>query len=188
VEKGEGYKIFTFSSPKMTHKSGLTKYTTRASDMKKPLHSLTAACIAAVVLLASNNTVSAAGKPSKLNVDKNGVILNGYDAVAYFKQHKPVKGSPANKSSYEGATYLFASTADKADFDKDPAKYAPQYGGFCAHGMSLGKQNPGDPTLFTIHKGKLYLCSDPAAHKAFLSNPDSVIFKADDNWRHLIGS
>ena len=59
-----------------------------------------------------------------------GVILHGYDAVAYFKQHKPVKGNPAIKSSYQGATYLFASEADKADFDKNPTKCVPQYGRF----------------------------------------------------------
>lgn len=156
--------------------------------MKYILHSLTAACIAAVALLANVNTVSAADKPAKLNVDKNGVILGGHDAVAYFTEHKPVKGNPAIKSTYEGAIYLFASEAHKAAFDKNPSKYAPQYGGFCAHGMSLGKANPGDPSLFTIHKGKLYLCSDPNAFKAFRSDPDSDIFKADDNWRHLIGS
>ena len=158
------------------------------TDMKKTLHSLTAACIAAVLLLANYNIVSATDKPSRLNLDKHGVILGGYDAVAYFKQHKAVKGNPAIKSSYGGAVYLFSSEANKADFDKNPAKYAPQYGGFCADGMAAGKQNRGDPTLFTIHKGKLYLCSDPAAFKAFRSDPDSDIFKADDNWRHLIGS
>jgi YHS domain-containing protein len=65
--------------------------------------------------------------------------LKGYDAVAYFKQlGKPVKGNPEIKSSFQGATYLFASAQNKADFDKDPAKYAPQYGGFCAYGVTIG--------------------------------------------------
>jgi YHS domain-containing protein len=156
--------------------------------MKHILHSLTAACIVAVALLANASTVSAADKPAKLNLDKNGVILGGHDAVAYFTEHKPVKGNPAIKSTYEGATYLFASEAHKAAFDKNPGKYAPQFGAFCVHGMSLGKQVPGDPTLFTIHKGKLYVCSSPEAFKAFRSNPDSDIDKAETNWRQLIGS
>ena len=60
---------------------------------------------------------------ANVNVDSKGVILYGYDAVAFFKQRKPVKGNPGIESTYQGATYLFASTADKADFDKDPAKY-----------------------------------------------------------------
>ena len=75
---------------------------------------------------------------ANVNVDSKGVILKGYDAVAFFKQGKPVKGNPGIESTYQGATYLFASTADKADFDKDPAKYAPQYGGFCAYGVVNG--------------------------------------------------
>jgi YHS domain-containing protein len=56
--------------------------------------------------------------------------VKGYDVVAYFKQGKPVKGNPAFESTYQGATYLFASSVDKTDFDKDPAKYAPRYGAF----------------------------------------------------------
>jgi YHS domain-containing protein len=64
--------------------------------------------------------VSKASTTAKVNVDGQGVILKGYDAVAYFKQGKPVKGNPEIKSSYQGATYLFASAEDKADFDKDP--------------------------------------------------------------------
>jgi YHS domain-containing protein len=72
---------------------------------------------------------------TKVNVDSKGVILKGYDAVAYFTQGKPVKGDPAIKSTYHGATHLFASAADKAAFDKNPAKYVLQYGGFCAYGF-----------------------------------------------------
>ena len=82
--------------------------------------------------------VAKSGPTTKVNVDSQGVILTGYDAVAYFKQGKPVKGNPAIESTYQGATYLFASSADKADFDKDPAKYAPQYGAFCAYGVANG--------------------------------------------------
>ena len=123
--------------------------------MKRLLYSMTAASVAAVVALASSSPVRASDKPTadpaenaagsepnipaqnaspaeakgittaKVNVDDQGLILNGYDAVAYFKQGKPVKGNSAIESSYQGATYLFASSADKADFDKDPAKYAP---------------------------------------------------------------
>jgi len=132
--------------------------------MKRLLYSMTAASVAAVVALASSNPVRASDKPTadpaqntadhepnvpaqnaspaeakgtttaKVNVDIQGIILKGYDVVAYFKQGKPVKGNSAIESTFQGATYLFASSADKADFDKDPAKYAPRYGAFCAYG------------------------------------------------------
>ena len=106
------------------------------------------------------------GPTSKVNVDSQGIILKGYDVVAYFKQGKPVKGNPAFESTYQGATYLFASSADKADFDKDPAKYAPQYGAFCSYGVTIGVlADLEGPDAFAVYKGKLYLCGNQGALK-----------------------
>src|ERR1700751_3138322 len=67
----------------------------------------------------------------KLNLDSKGVILKGYDPVAYFTQKKAVKGSPKYQTTYQGATYYFSSAADLATFKKSPSKYVPHYGGFC---------------------------------------------------------
>jgi YHS domain-containing protein len=125
----------------------------------------------------------------KLNVDSEGVILKGSDVVAYFKEGKPVKGSPAIATSYRGATYLFASAANKAEFEKDPAKYVPQYGGFCAYGVASGVlADPEGPSAFLVYKGKLYICGNQGALKSFRSDIDSNIDKADKNWRQLTGS
>jgi YHS domain-containing protein len=128
---------------------------------------------------------------AKVNVDIQGIILKGYDVVAYFKQGKPVKGNSAIESTYQGATYLFASSADKADFDKDPAKYAPRYGAFCAYGVAngvLADPDLGEESAFVVYKGKLYVCGDEGALKEFKSDIDSNIEKADTNWRQLAGS
>jgi YHS domain-containing protein len=122
-------------------------------------------------------------KGPKVNVDSNGVILKGYDPVAYFKQNKAVKGDPKYSSSYGGATYYFASKGDKEEFDKSPAKYAPQYGGYCAHSMTKRKLKDIDPNVFLVYKDKLYVCSSPKAGKAFYSDPDTNIKKADANWQ-----
>jgi YHS domain-containing protein len=140
-----------------------------------------------VVLAQSNGPKEAKGSESaKVNVDGNGIILKGCDTVGYFEQGKPIKGDPALKSTYRGATYLFASASNKAEFDKDPAKYAPQYGGFCAYGVLKGAlddfEGLGD---FIIHKGKLYLNGNQSALEIFKSNIDSNIEKADTNWRRL---
>jgi len=131
---------------------------------------------------AAGGSQKAGDKAPKVNVDSNGVILKGYDAVAYFKQKRAVKGDPKYSSSYGGATYYFASADDKATFDKTPAKYAPQYGGFCAHSMTKRKLSDIDPNVFFVYKGKLYVCSSPKAGKAFYSDPDTNIKKADKNW------
>src|SRR5258708_816740 len=126
---------------------------------------------------------------ANVNVDNKGVALKGYDAVAFFKQGKPVKGNSGIESTYQGATYLFASTADKTDFDKDPAKYVPQYGGFCAYGVANGMPTGiSDPDAFVVYNGKLYVCGNQASLKSFKSNIDSNIDKADTNWRQLTGS
>ncbi len=117
-----------------------------------------------------------------VNVDKAGVILKGYDPVAYFKQNRPVKGNPKYLSKYKGATYYFASGEDKAEFDKAPAKYAPQYGGFCANSMRKRELGDIDPNQFLIHKGKLYVCSGAPAIKEFSAKPDLNIQAADKNW------
>jgi len=125
---------------------------------------------------------------TKVNVDSQGIILKGFDAVAFFKEGKPVKGNSTITSSYGGATYLFASTANKAEFDKNPAKYAPKYGGFCAYGVTLGElvdpDEPG-PGAFIIYKGKLYICGNEGALKDFKNDIDGNIDKAEKNWPQL---
>src|SRR5271165_5214183 len=186
--------------------------------MKRLLYSLTTACVAAVMILAGNSTVDASdkqtldparntekepdiptqddsqkvaksGPTTKVNVDSQGVILTGYDVIAYFKQGKPVKGNPAFESTYQGATYFFASSADKADFDKDPVEYSPQYGGFCSYGVAMGvlASLEDRPEAFAVYRGKLYICGNQEALKAFKTNIDSNIEKADANWRLLAG-
>ena len=111
------------------------------------------------------------------------MILKGYDPVAYFKQGQAVKGDPKYSSTYQGAIYHFASAANKRAFDKHPAKFKPQYGGYCAHGMSEGKLSDIDPGEFYIYKGKLYVCTGPAQMNGLKANPDETIKRADKNWQ-----
>jgi YHS domain-containing protein len=121
----------------------------------------------------------------KVNVDSNGVILKGYDPVAYFTQKKAVKGSSEFQGTYQGATYYFSSAADLATFKKNPSKYVPQYGGFCANGVKNNRLVDADPTVFFIVKGKLYVCESPAAEKEFRANEDADIVTANRNWYQL---
>jgi YHS domain-containing protein len=130
---------------------------------------------AAIIILAENKT-----KLKKVRL--NNVILKGYDPVAYFHQGKAVMGNPSITSTYNGATYLFASRADKAEFDKRPAKFEPQYGGYCAYSMSKGERHDIDPKAFHIYKGKLYVCETPEQMKKFSAHIDEDTSKADQNW------
>jgi YHS domain-containing protein len=123
---------------------------------------------------------------ARVNVDSNGVILKGYDPVAYFTRHQAVKGNPAIQTRFGGAIYYFASVADKVAFSKNPSRYVPQYGGFCAYHMSRGKLFDSDPTAFLIYKGKLYVCATADATKEFRSNIDENIREADGNWGRAV--
>jgi YHS domain-containing protein len=118
----------------------------------------------------------------KLNLDSKGVILKGYDPVAYLALRKAVKGSPKYQTTYEGAIYYFSSPVNLATFKKNPSKYVPQYGGFCANGLAHKQANDIDPNVFFVVKGKLYVCTSPAAEKEFQSNLQENIKKADQNW------
>ena len=113
---------------------------------------------AGTIILAENKT-----KLKKVRL--NNVILKGYDPVAYFNQGKAVMGNPSITSKYNGATYLFASGEDKAEFDRSPAKFEPQYGGYCAYSMSKSERHGIDPKAFHIYKGKLYVCETPEQMK-----------------------
>jgi YHS domain-containing protein len=154
--------------------------------MKRVPPFLMSVFVATVVFFSINSTNAAPA--TKVNVDSKGVILKGYDAVAYFTQGKPVKGNPAIKSTHGGATYLFSSAENKAAFDKNPAKYVPQYGGFCAFGVSVGVLSDIEGPGGFVHDGKLYVCGDEAAGKSFRSDLKRNIAKADANWPKLVAS
>ena len=121
----------------------------------------------------------------KVNVDSDGVILKGYDPVAYFTQKKAVKGSSKYQSNYQGATYYFSSAANLAIFKKNASRYVPQYGGFCANGVKNNKLVDIDPTVFFVVKGKLYVCASPADAKEFRAHEDEDIITANRNWYQL---
>lgn len=123
--------------------------------------------------------------PSALNLDKDHLILRGYDAVAYQTDGKAVKGAADFTASYEGATYRFASAANRDAFKANPAKYAPAYGGFCAMGTALEKKLDGDPELFKIVDGKLYLNVNADVVKIWNKDIPGNIVKANTNWPEI---
>lgn len=114
--------------------------------------------------------------------ERNGLAIDGYDPVAYFTEQKPVKGSPEFHTDYHGATFQFASAAHREAFDAEPAKYAPQYGGFCAYGMAKGYKAVIDPAAFTIVQEKLYLNYSESVRTRWFSDIPGYIQKADANW------
>src|SRR4029077_20730351 len=107
-------------------------------------------------------------EPTRVSADWNGVVLQGYDPVAYFTQNSAVKGARKYKATYQGGTYYFASATDEKLFKHDPAKYAPQYGGYCAMGVAMGQLEDVNPRMFTIHNDKLLVQHNEKAHQMFM--------------------
>jgi YHS domain-containing protein len=121
-----------------------------------------------------------------LNLDKTGVAIQGYDPVAFFTDHKPVKGSEQFLSRHAGAIYFFASKEHKEMFTKDPAKYEPVFGGYCAYGVSRGKLVEIDVDAFQIVDGKLLLQYSKGVRDDFNKDSKGNLTKAEANWPGLI--
>jgi YHS domain-containing protein len=119
---------------------------------------------------------------SRLNVDVKGVGLRGHDPVAYFTLGAPTPGHSAFTAKHKGVTFQFASAAHRNAFKADPAKYAPQFGGFCAMGVALEKKLDGDPQAWHIADGKLYLNVNKDVQKKWLQDVSGNNKKAVRIW------
>ena len=125
---------------------------------------------------------------STFNLDKK-VAIQGYDPVGYFKQNKAVKGKKDIASTHEGVIYYFSSIENKNLFIKNPAKYEPQYGGWCAYAMGdSGDKVEINPETFKIIEGKLYLFYNAYFNntlKSWNKNEAALKSKADANWKKI---
>lgn len=88
---------------------------------------------------------------------ESGVGIHGYDPVSYFLANGPVEGKKNLSFKFEGVTYLFANDLNREAFKKEPQRYVPAYGGWCAYAMADGDTVDIDPKTFKIIDGKTYL-------------------------------
>jgi YHS domain-containing protein len=130
-----------------------------------------------------------ATRAKHFNLEK-GLAIQGYDPVAYFTQNKALEGQKQWTATFEGITYRFASAANKDLFLKDPKKYEPQYGGWCAYAMgATGEKVEIDPETFKVVNGKLYLFYHTFVNNTLPKwNKDETNLKpkADKNWLNTI--
>ena len=125
------------------------------------------------------------------NIPSHGVALEGYCPVAYFAVNKPVRGTADYAATYEGVTYYLVSEEAKQAFQKDPQKYIPAYGGWCAFGMSVEDKFPVDPTNFKIVDGRLMVFLKNANVDALelwnQGNQGDLQRKANAHWTKVQG-
>ena len=128
------------------------------------------------------STLAVSDSPVPAVNAKEGIGLKGYDPVAYFTNGAPTKGLEQYGFAWKGVTYRFASAENLDRFKADPAKYLPQYGGYCAYAMSLDRIADVDPSRWAIVNGKLYLNNGFVAEKLWSLNKSGNIVSADRNW------
>jgi YHS domain-containing protein len=130
------------------------------------------------------------GDVSKLRVlvnrDDSGLALQGYDPVAYFTEGRAVVGDSRYRARYKGAGYHFASEENRRAFESDPARYEPQYGGYCGYAASIDKLSPIDPEFFQVLDGRLILQHNQKAWDLWNKDVPRNIVKADRNWPGLV--
>ncbi len=113
------------------------------------------ALLALVALVAAGCAALGVGqKAAAVNKDSSGLALDGYDSVAYFKENLPREGKPEFTADYNGAKWQFKSAENRDEFKKDPAKYAPQYGGYCAWAVGHNYTAKGDPQAWKVVDNK----------------------------------
>jgi len=111
-----------------------------------------------------------------------GVAIDGTDPVSYFTEGKPVEGSRDITADWNGATWRFASAANRDMFLAEPEKFAPQYGGYCAWAVSQGYTASTEPEHWAIVDGKLYLNYSAGVQRDWQKDVPGFITKADTNW------
>jgi YHS domain-containing protein len=116
------------------------------------------------------------------------LMLEGHDAVAYFTQNNAVRGDPAIKLEHKGVTYRFASEANKAEFQRAPEKYMPQFGGFCSNGINYAVPwgGGGGPNTWRIYRGKLYVFGGQSSRDQFEIETEKNLELAHKYWNEEV--
>ncbi len=117
-------------------------------------------------------------------IDATGYAISGYDAVAYFNGG-PQAGKKEFTTTYNGAKFAFSSAANLATFLANPGKYAPAYDGHCAFGVAQGGKVPGNPKLWKIVGGKLYLNITQSVQEDWQADIPGNLKKSSRNWKKL---
>lgn len=143
--------------------------------------------IVTIIMLLSANAI--AQSKTANNIDDSKIALQGYSPVSYLDLGIAQKGLKEYKSTYDGLTFYFTSADQKKSFEANPKKYLPQYGGYCAFGVSVGAKFRVDPNKFVVNDGKyflfLYDLEVDALQLWLAGSHNELVKKADANWESL---
>ena len=135
----------------------------------------------ALFALIAFSPISNAGGDHAVSV----IGVQGYDLVSYQTSKRPLRGNGHYTSDVKGVTYLFSSAENKRLFDRNPDQYLPAYGGYCAFGVSVEKKFVGDPEVWRVVNGTLYLNLDANVQDDWLKDVPGRIKTANANWKTI---
>ena len=116
------------------------------------------------------------------NIDDDDIAIHGYDPIAYFTEGRPIKGKSEFEYAWQDARWHFSSAGNRDLFKANPVRYSPQYGGYCALGISAGEYADIDPEAWSIVDGKLYLNKTMEYTATWNKSPDAYVKTAHYNW------
>ena len=150
---------------------------------------------AGVVLIGAGLSPAFARKP-EIYLDQGGLFGNGwdyavggFDVVSYFNLSEtdgPVEGKNEIATQYKGVSWRFSTQDNLERFMAEPDRYRPQYGGYCAWAMARKKLAKGDPEVWYVYGGKLYLNVSNRYQREWLSDLDGDIARGDANWPGIL--
>jgi hypothetical protein len=144
-------------------------------------------CALTLIAAKSLRRAAAQTQPAVNVLEGGGIAIHGYDPVAYFVEGGPRKGRLELAVQHDGASWLFASEANKKRFEDEPEKCLPAYGGYCAYGVAQGYFVKVDPNAWRIVDNRLYLNYDRWVARTWVKDIPGYVGKADANWRKLVG-
>ena len=133
--------------------------------------------LAALTIVAAGLFATASNATNQL-----ATAIGGYDAVSYFKDSGPVPGAARYHHFWNGAVWFCSSEENRDAFAANPTDYAPQYDGYCAWAASQNYKRPGDPDVWQIEDGKLYIMVHEGAKARWQENIPTYIVAGDENW------
>lgn len=138
--------------------------------------------IAVGLIAAGIGAVGAANQQPSVNVSRGQLALHGYDAVAYWTSGQPTPGSTSFEHRWNDVVWRFSTASNRDQFAKDPARYVPEFGGYCAYAVSRGYTADIDPNAWRIVDGRLYLNYSKRVQKLWEEDVLGNIAKGRRNW------
>jgi hypothetical protein len=137
----------------------------------------------ALALIAAGLVAGAAAyQKSQVNVSRGDLALQGYDAVAYWTSGQATLGNPSFEHRWNNAVWRFSTAENREQFTRVPARYAPEFGGYCSYAVSRGYTANIDPNAWRIVDGRLYLNYSKRVQKLWEEDVPGNIAKGRQNW------